>query len=302
MEIRQLITFQTIVELGSITKASEHLGYAQSSVTAQIQSLEDELNTPLFHRTGKRLRLSEAGERLLPYAKKLLQLHEEAKYQVPFPETPSGTLMIGSPESLAAFRLPPIIQEFRQLYPQVEIVLRAGSCGEIKEQAKKGELDVGFLLGAVDDDQDNLIVDELIQEKIVLVAATNHRLAEKQIVTVQDLQNESFLQTEAGCSYRNLLEQHLRKNGVHSSTGLEFYSIEAIKNCTAAGLGIAYLPYIAVERDWKEGKLAILPWEEASCQVMTKMVIHPKRWQSPALKEWLRLVKYHAKKWSPIAS
>lgn len=300
MEIRQLITFQTVVEHGSITKASELLGYAQSSITAQIQSLEDELQTPLFHRTGKRLRLTEAGERLLPYAKQLLQLHEEAKYQVPFPETPSGTLTIGSPESLAAFRLPPIIQDFRQLYPQVEIVLRAGFCGEIKEQAKKGDLDVGFLLEEEKDDHENLIVEELIQEKIVLVSAINHPLTKKQSLTLQDLQNESFLQTEAGCSYRNLLEQHLRKHGIHSSTGLEFYSIEAIKNCTAAGLGIAYLPYIAVERDWKEGKLAILPWEEESCQVKNKMVIHPKRWQSPALKEWLRLVRSHAKNWTRI--
>src|SRR5690242_2052558 len=108
MEIRQLNTFTAIAKMGSFTQAAEMLGYAQSSVTTQIQLLESELETKLFERMGKSITLTSEGTRLLPYAQKILKLSEEAKSVIGNSDVPKGALTVGAPESLCVMRLPGI--------------------------------------------------------------------------------------------------------------------------------------------------------------------------------------------------
>lgn len=297
MELRNLITFQKVVECNGFTKAAEVLGYAQSSVTAQIQALETELGSPLFDRMGKKIILTEVGQKLLPYVNQILQLHDEAKIAIHPESIPSGILTIGSPESLAAFRLPPLIQEFKKKFPQVKIILKPGLCWLMRQMVRKGELDVAFLLEPTQEEQEDLEISTIIEEPIGLVVSPDHMLAKQSKVTIQDLQHETLLLSEAGCSYRTYLEQTMFQHGVKPESDLEFWSIEAIKSCVYAGLGVAYLPIVTVQKELQQGKLVWLQVNSLQGQILTQVAYSKKRWMTPAVREWLALVRKYELLW-----
>ncbi|WP_379127051.1 LysR family transcriptional regulator [Paenibacillus sp. sgz500958] len=296
MESRHLFTFLAVVEAGSFTRAAQKLDYAQSSITAQIQSLEAELGQPLFDRISKKIILTDAGRRLLPYAQEISKMHLMAEDALRSNQELSGALRIGAPESLAAFRLPGIIKEFRSSFPQVQILLKPGDCMELTGLVRSGELDLAFLLQPETEYKD-LHVDTLIHEEMALLAPLNHPLVLLEEVEPQHLISETILHTEAGCTYRTLFERHLNSYGVFLDPSLEFWSIEAIKQCVISGLGISFLPLVTVRNELAEGKLARLNWNDESQRVATQMIYHHKRWISPALSTFLDTVQKHAVQW-----
>lgn len=296
MELRHLQTFRVVAESGGVTRAGELLGYAQSTVTSHIQALEEEVGCPLFDRLGKKVVLTEAGRRLLPYAKEMLRLSRSALEAAVSSDQPSGTIRIGAPESLLAYRLPAILNDYKKRYPQVELVLQPGQCREMRSKLRSGEMDIAFLLDRGDSGED-LMVKKLIEEELVLVAPPGHPLSNKETVFPSDLEGETLLKTEAGCSYRDLLDQRLKAHAVHSSTEIEFWNIEAIKNCVMCGLGISYLPRMAVETELAEGKLTRLAWSHADDRVLTQLAHHKDKWLTPAMEKLIEMVEQHAKQW-----
>ncbi|MDT9699367.1 LysR family transcriptional regulator [Streptomyces sp. P17] len=112
MELRLLVTFEKVATVLSFTRAAAEPAYAQSSVTSQIRALESSLGTELFDRLGGRIRLTQAGERLLPYARQIIELAEEARAAVTAAEEPTGSLVVGTMESLTSYRLPPLLELF----------------------------------------------------------------------------------------------------------------------------------------------------------------------------------------------
>ncbi|MDQ0194294.1 LysR family transcriptional regulator [Paenibacillus wynnii] len=297
MESRHLFTFLVVVEVGSFTRAAQKLDYAQSSITAQIQALEAELGQPLFDRIRKKIILTDAGRRLLPYAQEISKMHSMAQDALRSETELTGTLRIGAPESLAAFRLPGIIKEFRERFPQVQIILKPGACWELIDCIRSGELDLAFLLQPETEFKD-MHIETLIHEEMALVAPLDHPLIQFSEVTPLDLRTETILHTETGCSYRILFEKHLNSHGVFSDPKLEFWSIEAIKQCVMAGLGISFLPFVTVKSELSEGKLMKLNWNDESQRVATQLVYHIKKWQSPALSQFLLTVQKHAGEWN----
>ncbi|MDP4097262.1 LysR family transcriptional regulator [Paenibacillus sp. P96] len=296
MESRHLFTFLVVVEEGSFTRAALRLDYAQSSITAQVQALEAELGAPLFDRIGKKIMLTDAGRRLLPYAQEIAKMHALARDAVHSVADVGGTLMIGAPESLAAFRLPAVLREYRERYPNVKISLKPGLCWELKDLVRAGQLDMAFLLQPELEDKD-LHIELLVEEEMALVAPLHHALAELEHVEPADLREETILHTEAGCTYRALFEQHLNSHGIFPDPKLEFWSIEAIKQCVMTGLGLSLLPLVTVQNELKEGKLLRLNWDDRPQRVSTQVAYHTKKWQSPALSELLRIVSKHAAGW-----
>ncbi|WP_025679448.1 LysR family transcriptional regulator [Paenibacillus massiliensis] len=296
MESRHLFTFLVVVETGSFTKAALKLDYAQSSITSQIQALENELGKPLFDRIGRTIRLTTAGERLLPYAQEIHRMHAMAENALSTDVETSGTIRIGAPESLAAFRLPSIIREYRERYPQVRIILKPGLCWEMLSLLRAGDLDVAFILQPEAEERD-LHIETLVQENMALIAAPNHPLAGSLMVEPGQLKEESILFTESGCSYRTLFERHLHQSGIVPDPSLEFWSIEAIKQCVANGLGLSFLPYITVHKEIQDGKLVRLNWNDDGQRVATQLVYHTKKWQSQAMLAFLETVRQHAPRW-----
>ncbi|WP_294351832.1 LysR family transcriptional regulator [uncultured Clostridium sp.] len=288
MDFRQLNTFLTIGKLQSFTAAASELGYAQSTITTQIKSLEDELGVKLFDRIGKNITLTHEGRKLLPYAKQMIKLSTDIKNVVFKDEKPSGTLTIGAAESLCVIRLPEILKEYRQMFPDVEVSMKFGSCADFKHLLKDNIIDVAFSLGRKIESTD-FVTEVEFDEPMLLLAYPGHHLISKEEIFPEDIENEALILTETGCSYRAAFENILSEHNIKPNLVLETGSVQAIKQFTMSGLGITLLPAVSVSDEINSGKLIPLNWAGPDFGIISQVIYHKDKWISPALKEFLKL-------------
>ena len=293
MDFQQLKTFRMVAATGSFTQAAAALHYAQSSVTAHIQALENDLGVPLFQRLPRRVVLTPAGTRLLREADTLLQQVEHARQSVRSGQEARGPFTLSAPDTLCIHWLPAVIREFRGAHPGVRMVFRPGPEAEYRRLVADGALDLGLVMeepipgGA-------LHVETLFPTAMVLVAPPDHRLALAGPMRTEDLRGESILLTETGCSYRNLFEHALIAAGIHPGTTLEFRSVEAIKYCVMAGLGISLLPELAVRREVARGQLKVLDWPGPAMVIHAQAVCRTGSLGNPDLQAFLDVARRHA--------
>ncbi|MBI5929294.1 MAG: LysR family transcriptional regulator [Chloroflexi bacterium] len=292
IDTRLLQTFQTVARTLNFTRAAEELDYAQSSITAQIQVLEKSLGVKLFDRLGKRIILTESGKKLLEYADKILRLSDEVYLAIAHPDEPVGKLYISTPETLSAYRLPPLLREFRQQFPHVQIVLQSIPDEKVVDRVAMGEIDIAIVLSELKQESSDIQVKLLVKEPLLLVAPPDHILAHLPMIPADLLRHASFLLTEANCTYRTLFEQQLAGIGIHPTTLMEFNSVEAIKQCVMADMGIAFLPEIAVWHELETGKLVTLNWLESKFHLYTQLLWHGARWISPAMAAFINLSEH----------
>lgn len=295
MEIRQLKTFWTLASTRSFNQTAQLLNYVPSTVTMQIKALEEELGVKLFDRLGKSVAITEAGAQFLPYANKILNDVEEAKCVSGSSGELRGTVVIGADETLCTYLLPTLLRRFREGYPNVRLLFRPLPSQHLRQSVRDGLVDIVFVLDEPIISSD-LHVEQVREETFLMVASPDHGLASHSSINVADLYNEHILLTEKGCSYRTYFYQSLLKRGADSLTELEFASIEAIKQCVMAQLGISLLPEMAVRHELQEGKLVSLPWDLSEIKFFTQMLWHEEKWISPTLQAFIDLALVELKK------
>jgi DNA-binding transcriptional LysR family regulator len=300
VELRQVETFRAVAENLSFSQAASKLGYVQSSVSAQVATLEKELGAPLFDRMGRRIALTDAGRVMLRYSGRLLDLAEEAKEAVADAavgsEEVTGALTVSAPETLLTYRLPRLLALFHERHPKVRLSVRPSAVGRLvgsmRRSVEEGGVDVAFVLdGPLE--VSGLSVEPLLEEGVSVIVPADHPLASSTLVASRDLSGETVLlpeSPESGCAYRGQFERQLGAAGIVPPEKMEFQSIEAIKQCVAAGMGVSVLPSVAVNQELGGVKLATLRWDEPF-EVLTQMVWHEERWRSPALREFLETAR-----------
>jgi DNA-binding transcriptional LysR family regulator len=290
MEIRQLEIFRALARELNFTKAAARVHCVQSNVTTQIRALETDLGVRLFDRLAKRVVLTDAGQRFLPYAERVLATLEEGRASVGQNATPSGPLRIGTPESLLTYRLPRILARFRKLYPKVELIFRPYLDQGLVPLIESGELDLAVWLGD-GIQQPRLKTLRLRDEKLVFIAAPKHPLTAKKRVTPHDLTGQTLLLTESGCNYRRKLDQLLSIMNVRPDSVTEFSSVEAIKECVSLGLGLAFLPEIVVARELALKQVVRLAWAGAEMDMAIHVVWHKDKWISAGLGAFISMLE-----------
>ncbi|MBN8235853.1 LysR family transcriptional regulator [Halobacillus kuroshimensis] len=287
MDEKQLVTFLTAAETLNFTKTASMLNFAQSSVTAQIKSLEVQLGRPLFERLGRKLVLTEAGHQFKGYAEKMVKLSSDARLALNGEDGMRERLTIGAQESQCTYRLPPVLKAFKSRHPHVELIFKpAHSDAHARRDLMDGRLDAAFIMDT-SRPEESLTIEPLLQEDIKLVAGADYRLKDNETFQLSDIEREPLLLTEEGCSYRSLLEQACAASEIYPFNKLEFGSIEAIKQCVIAGLGIAALPHMVVERELTEGRIVDLGWKIPQPPLFTQLAWHKDKWLSPPLKDFI---------------
>jgi len=291
MELRELAAFREVARLSSFSRAATRLGYVQSTVSAQIQALERDLGVRLFDRLARSVSLTPAGTALLPHAERLLELSAEGRAAVAAAVTQEGQLTgrisVSAPESLLTYRLPAVLSRFRADQPGVSIELRPTIIGRFRGVTRRdiatGVADLAFVLDTPVE-LAGFNTNTLVREQISVIAAPDHRLASVSLVTPSDLDDEVLLLPEtldSGCVYRDQFERQLAQAHVSSDSPLEFASIETVKQCVVAGMGLSVLPSVAIEADVAAGRLVRLPWAD-EFEVYTQIVWNNRRSVSPA--------------------
>lgn len=271
MDLTLMRTFLETARQLNVTRAADTLGYAQSSVTAQIRKLEEHYGVPLFERSGRGIRLTPAGKQLLEFARRLLDLEEESRQAVS--DEWAGSLAIGTIESMAAFYLPPYIRRMKEQFPGAELLLQTGNEAELPHGVLNGQYDAGIWLERRINEP-GLVCLPLREEPLLLVARPDHPLADSGPIMPADFAKHAWVAPERGCSYRSLLVELLHAHGVKPLISCELGSVEAIKRCVLHGLGLALLPACAVADELGDGRLLELPFADPGLRTFIQLV-HP---------------------------
>lgn len=282
MNFIYLHTFREVAICLSFTRAAEVLGYAQSSVTTQIQKLETAYKVKLFERySNNKIRLTSAGEELFKLAGQMLDLYEQSKEQMA--QQGGGTITISTMDSIASYFLPSPIQTTRGEYPDLNIRLYTDREEQILHQVKEGEADVGLMLA--DDTHDSALQRVTIREEpLVLIVNPIHPLLKRGSIRLTDLMDAEWIMPEHTCNYRQLLEKMLRVNGISYRIGLELGNPEAIKRSIKTGYGISILPQMAAIDEIGRGELKALPFEHSELALKLQLILHPRKWISNPLR------------------
>lgn len=226
LDLDALHIFRTVAEEGGITRAAAKLNRVQSNVTTRVKQLEERLGTQLFQRHARKLTLSPEGKVLLAYADELLRLSHEAQAAMKS-GTPRGLFRIGTLESTAATRLPPVLSRYHLAYPDVQMELVTGTSGALAARVLAFEIEAAFV--AEPFTTDGLEMLHAFDEELVLISPKG--VAPRTVIAFP-----------AGCSYRRRLEDWLGTQSVVAPRVIEFASYHAIIACVAAGTGIAIVP------------------------------------------------------------
>lgn len=236
MDPTDLKVFEAVARLGSMRNAADEINTVQSNVTARIRALEDEIGIVLFDRHSRGVTVTAAGRRLLPFVARVAALLRDAAQAARDDGTPKGPLVVGALETTTALRLSPVLSDYVRSHPDVDLVLRTGTSGELVERVLRHELDGAFVAGPVN--HPDLAEETVFREELAVMTAPEVTSLDGAL----DARAVKIVVLRIGCSYRQRLEELLMRRGVVGLRTLEFGTIEAILGCVAAGLGITLLP------------------------------------------------------------
>ena len=282
MELRDLQIFQSVVHHGSVSSAAKALNYVQSNVTARIKQLENELKTPLFYRHKKGMTLTPEGRKMVAYVNKILQDVEELKKAFLDSDTPSGTLKIGTVETVRT--LPTILASYYNRYPNVDLSLKAGLTDELMKEVADHKLDGAFISGPIK--HPLLEQYDVCTEKLVLVTQNKTFHIEEFITT-------PLLVSNQGCGYRSKLEHWLKDEGLLPKRMMEFNILETILNSVALGLGITLVPESAVEHLSTTGKIHCHPIPKKYESISTVFIIRKDVYMTNSMQSFLNIIAEH---------
>lgn len=245
MDSNDLRIFHAVALEGNITKAAIDLGYVQSNVTARIRHMETEFGTPLFYRQ-RGMVLTPAGERLLPYAEKILHLFQEVKELMCDPTEPSGRLAIGANYAVSSINLPEAFSQYHTEYPKVDLSLVTAGSEELITKLLHFQLDGAFVKSSSFEEK-NFIKELVYEEKFALITSP-------QITKVEDIYVQPFLMNTVGCPNRELLISFLKANGIYDVRFIEFNNLDSIINGVISGLGASFVPESSIKQ-YEQAKL-----------------------------------------------
>lgn len=260
MQYDALKTFITLVEVNNFTKTSEILHISQPSVSLHIKNLEQEFQTTLFIRSPKSVQITPTGQILYERAKQITAIYDAAKEDIlAHHHAIQGTLVIGASFTIGENILPPILASIQQQFPQLELEIIIGNTDEIIQFAKLLQIDIGLIEGQSRDHE--LVIHPFMQDELFIVGASNHPLSDLSTITISDLQQQKWVAREAGSGTRTYLDHLFRINGLQVKSLLTISSNQGVKESVIQGLGYSLLSSCVIEREVKNGDMAVLPLE-----------------------------------------
>lgn len=290
MEIREIATFLQVAQLKSFSKAAKHLGYSQAAVTIQVKQLEKELKVHLFDRIGKQTTLTHQGAVFYEHAAAILRDLEHAKDAVMESSELTGTLCLGTIESICASIFPPLLKEYHRLYPQVNVSIITDSPETLLDMMNSNAIDIVYFLDKrMYDDKWIKVLEE--PEDIVFVSSFEHPFAACKNLSLSQVIAQPFILTEKNASYRFILEQYLAAQGMAIRPFLEIGNTEFIINLLRANMGLSFLPRFTIEADIESGRLAALDVNDFDMRIWRQIVYHKDKWVTREMSAFIELAK-----------
>ncbi len=264
LELSDLEIFRSVALEGGVSRAAERLHRVQSNISTRVRQLEDRLGVRLFLRKSRGLALTPAGETLLPYAERLLDLSSEAEAALTDGK-PRGKFRVGTLESTAASRLPDVLSRYHECYPDVQVELSTDTTQGLLDRLLAYEIEVAFVAGPVS----HVALDTapVFSEELVLVSPESF----PPITRVDEMTGRTVIAFKVGCAYRRYLEDWMLETGITPGGVLETSSYHVILACVAAGTGFAAVPRSVLDTVAVKGEFRVHPLPGPASKVDTSL-------------------------------
>lgn len=289
MELRNLITFTHVAELGSFTKAAEQLGYSQSTISFQIKQLEEELGCLLFERINHSITLTERGRELVSYAHQVRALTDEFKESLTKDEELSGHIHIVTPDSICDDIINASYIDFHNRYPNISIKFTTADTFVMFDMLDHNEADIIITLDNHSYNKDYVIAKE---ERLSMhfVANPKSKFSSKKDLSINDIINEPFILTEYGQGYRRVLDKELAKRSLEITPILEIGRTDMITSLIAKGDMISFLPDFITKKYIDSGELCYLDIKDMNMEIWKQLIYHKNKWMSKALRTLINYI------------
>ena len=290
MELRNLITFIQVAELGSFSKTAEALGYSQSTISFQIKQLEEELGCLLFDRINHTVRLTERGHQLISYAHQIRTLTDEAKENLSSEHEYQGHIHIVAPDSICVELINTHYIDFHSRYPSISLKFTPADTAVMVEMLDRNEADLIITLDSHMYRNDYVIAKE---EPLSMhfVASASSVYAEKKGLSIHDIAAEPFVLTEYGQGYRRVLDKELAKCSLEIVPVLEIGRTDMITAVLSQSNMISFLPDFVTASRIKSGELCYLDVCDMDLAIYKQLIYHKNKWLSKSMRTFIEYLK-----------
>lgn len=286
--LRQMAVFAAVARQESVSRAAEALSLSQSATSTALGELERIYETPFFDRIGKRLRLNESGQSLLPLALDILE-RAEAIEDALEGRAGFGKLRIGATLTIGNYLATLILADYLKRHPESSAHLQVHNTSTIIDQVARHELDVGLIEGNCQ--HPDLVVEPWVEDELVVFCAPSHRLAAKGTATLAELAQEAWIVREPGSGTRETLDQALRHHRFNLKVRLELEHTEAIKRAVEHGLGIGCISRLALREAFRRGSLVAIETPELDLLRYFQFLWHRRKFQTAGMREFIALCR-----------
>ena len=290
MELKNINTFLRVAELSSFTKAAAELGYSQSTVTIQIQQLENELGFMLFDRIGRSVSLTPKGEEFIAYANEFLRLEARTLALRETAGSVSGTLRLGVLESLFVWKIADLLPQYHSKYPGVTIEIKSATGAALYRMLRQNELDIIYLL-------DNVVYHKdcvracTSPVSLKFVASPKNELCRRKNIPLAEIAKEPLILTERDAIYRRELDNEAARNGIELVPFLEIDNLEVVLRLLKKQMGISFIPDYVLHESVEAGELAVLDVEYHIINIWSQLVYHKNKFLTPQMLAFIRMVQ-----------
>jgi DNA-binding transcriptional LysR family regulator len=257
----QIEAFVGVVRHGTVSRAAESLNLTQPALTARLHGLERHVGQRLFARSGRGLRLTDAGRVFLPHAERVLMAVRDGCQAVDdLAAGRAGKLVIGATGSVCSYVLPKVLKRFRDEHPRIELTVRTGHTEQVLDLVLSDAVELAIVREIYHRD---IEVAPLYDDELILVAHPTHEFVGRGAATLSEVVAEGLVLFDRASSYYELTHALFTRAGVAPRTLMELDNFEAAKKMLEEGLGVALLPRVAVARELEMGKLAEVPLADA---------------------------------------
>jgi len=275
MENFKLKVFRVVADTMNFRRAADELRLTQPAVTAQIKSLEESLGIALFDRIGRDTKLTPAGATLLKYARQIEAVTNDAIAALaPYGGQEGVDLSIGASHTIAVYLLPKLLPQLLSEWPKLHIHVTSGSTNEVLHALTEHQIGVGLIEAPAF--RPDLKIETFGEDELALIVRPDHRWARKAMLRAAELVQESILLREMGSGMRHFVEEYLEQNGVlrqQLRTLIDINSTEAIISAVEAGLGVGFVPCMAIEKALKLGSIKAVPLENGPIHRQLSIVL-----------------------------
>lgn len=284
-----LKTFITLAEVKNFTKASEILHISQPSVSLHIKNLEKEFQTELFIRSPKHVQITPTGNLLYQRAKQIVSLYEQTKEDIlAHHHSVQGELRIGASFTIGEYILPVFLSKLQTDFPKLELKVTIGNTVEVIQNVREFQVDIGLIEGQTNDKE--LSIHPFMKDELFIICSPSYP-GFKSVMTVKDLQNQTWITREEGSGTGEYVNHVIRSNGLKVKSLLTISSNQGVKESVMQGMGISLLSGSVIEREVKHGDLSIVRLENQTFPRTFSYVYSPVMEQKRSVETFIQVIR-----------